>query len=390
MSIQEESLRMHKENRGKLEVIGKIKLETKHDLAIAYTPGVAQPCLEIAKDKNKVYDYTIKGNTVAIVTNGTAVLGLGNIGPEAGLPVMEGKALLFKKFGGIDAFPICLDTEDPEEIIRTVKLISPVFGGINLEDIKAPECFYIEKRLKEELDIPVFHDDQHGTAIVVLAGLYNALKFVNKKLETAKIVINGAGSAGIAVCKLLLSAGAKNILLCDKHGAVVEGDSILNPAQTEIAKITNRDLQTGNLKQVIIDKDVFIGVSAPGVLTSEMVSTMNKDSIVFAMANPTPEIMPDIAKEAGAMVVATGRSDFPNQINNVLVFPGIFKGALAVRSKEINDEMKLGAARGIANLVSDEELSADYIIPDAFDKRVCESVASEVMRVAKKMGINRI
>ncbi|MBZ9685117.1 NAD-dependent malic enzyme [Clostridium estertheticum] len=390
MSIQEESLKMHSENRGVLEIVGKIKLENKHDLAIAYTPGVAQPCLEIAKDKNKVYDYTIKGNTVAIVTNGTAVLGLGNIGPEAGLPVMEGKALLFKKFGGIDAFPICLDTEDPEEIIKTVKLISPVFGGINLEDIKAPECFYIEERLKEELDIPVFHDDQHGTAIVVLAGLYNALKLVNKKLESVNIVINGAGSAGIAVCKLLLSAGFVNILLCDKHGAVVEGDVILNPAQAEIAKRTNRNLERGTLKQVLVGKDVFIGVSAPGVLTGEMVSTMNSDSIVFAMANPTPEIMPGLAKEAGAIVVATGRSDFPNQINNVLVFPGIFKGALAVRSKEINDEMKLGAARGIANLISDEELSADYIIPDAFDIRVCESVANEVMRVAKKMGINRV
>lgn len=390
MSIQEESLKMHKENKGVLEVVGKVKLENKHDLAIAYTPGVAEPCLEIAKDKNKVYDYTIKGNTVAIVTNGTAVLGLGNIGPEAGLPVMEGKALLFKKFGGINAFPICLDTEDPDEIIKTVKLISPVFGGINLEDIKAPECFYIEERLKEELDIPVFHDDQHGTAIVVLAGLYNALKFVGKKLESANIVINGAGSAGIAVCKLLLSAGAKNILLCDKHGALVEGDSILNPAQAEIAKSTNKSLQRGILKEIIVGKDVFIGVSAPGVLTSEMVSTMNKKSIVFAMANPTPEIMPDIAKEAGAMVVATGRSDFPNQINNVLVFPGIFKGALTVRSKEINDEMKLGAARGIANLINDKELSADYIIPDAFDLRVCESVANEVMRVARKMGINRI
>ena len=390
MSIQEESLRVHKENRGKLEVVGKIKLETKHDLSVAYTPGVAEPCLEISKDKNKVYDYTIKGNTVAIVTNGTAVLGLGNIGPEAGLPVMEGKALLFKKFGGIDAFPICLDTEDPEEIIRTVRLISPVFGGINLEDIKAPECFYIEKRLKEELDIPVFHDDQHGTAVVVLAGLYNALKLVNKKLEKANIVINGAGSAGIAICKLLFSAGAKNILLCDRHGAVVEGDAILNPAQAEIAKSTNRNLQRGTLEEVIKGKDVFIGVSAPGVLTKEMVSTMNKDSIVFAMANPTPEIMPNLAKEAGATVVATGRSDFANQINNVLVFPGIFKGALAVRSKEINDEMKLGAARGIANLISDEELSADYIIPGAFDTRVCESVASEVMRVAREMGIARI
>jgi malate dehydrogenase (oxaloacetate-decarboxylating) len=390
MSVKEESLRMHKEHKGMLEVVGKVKLENKHDLSIVYTPGVAEPCLEIAKDKNKVYDYTIKGNTVAIVTNGTAVLGLGNIGPEAGLPVMEGKALLFKNFGGINAFPICLDTEDPEEIIKAVKLISPVFGGINLEDIKAPECFYIEKRLIEELDIPVFHDDQHGTAIVVLAGLYNALKYVNKKLEKANIIINGAGSAGIAICKLLFSAGAKNIIMCDKHGAVVEGDAILNPSQEEIAKLTNRDFKKGTLEQVIKGGDVFIGVSAPGVLTKEMVSTMNKDSIVFAMANPTPEIMPGDAKAAGATIVATGRSDFANQINNVLIFPGIFKGALAVRAKEINVEMKLGAARGIADLISNEELSADYIIPDPFDARVCEAVASEVMRVARKMGIARI
>ena len=390
MTLQEESLRIHKENRGVLEIVGKIKIENKHDLSVAYTPGVAEPCLEIAKDKNKVYDYTIKGNTVAIVTNGTAVLGLGNIGPEAGLPVMEGKALLFKKFGGIDAFPICLDTEDPDEIIRTVKLISPVFGGINLEDIKAPECFYIEDRLKEELDIPVFHDDQHGTAIVVLAGIYNALKYVNKKLDNVNIVINGAGSAGISICKLLFSAGAKNITLCDKHGAVVEGDVILNPAQAIIAKRTNRQLKVGTLDAIIKNSDVFIGVSAPGILTKEMVSTMNKGAIVFAMANPTPEIMPGLAKETGAVVVATGRSDFANQINNVLIFPGIFKGALAVRSKEINDEMKLGAARAIANLISSEDLSADYIIPDAFDARVCEAVASEVMRVAREMGVARI
>ena len=390
MSLEEESLRMHKENRGVLEIVGKIKIVDKHDLSVAYTPGVAQPCLEIAKDKNKVYDYTIKGNTVAIVTNGTAVLGLGNIGPEAGLPVMEGKALLFKRFGGIDAFPICLDTEDPDEIIRTVKLISPVFGGINLEDIKAPECFYIEERLKEELDIPVFHDDQHGTAIVVLAGIYNALKFVNKKLENVNIVINGAGSAGISICKLLFSAGAKNITLCDKHGAVVEGDPILNPAQAIIAKRTNRQLKRGTLETIIKGSDVFIGVSAPGMVTKQMVSTMNKGAIVFAMANPTPEIMPGLAKEAGAVVVATGRSDFANQINNVLIFPGIFKGALAVRSKEINDEMKLGAARAIANLISTKDLSADYIIPGAFDDRVCEAVASEVMRVAREMGVARI
>lgn len=390
MDIKEEALKMHSEKKGKLEVIGKVHVKDRHDLAVAYTPGVAEPCIEISKDKDKVYEYTIKGNTVGVVTNGTAVLGLGNIGASAGLPVMEGKALLFKEFAGIDAFPICLDTEDPEEIINTVKLISPVFGGINLEDIKAPECFYIEKRLKEELDIPVFHDDQHGTAIVVLAGLYNALKVVNKTLEEAKIVINGAGSAGIAICKLLLNAGAKNVTMCDINGALVEGDERLNPAQREIAKATNRELQRGTLKDVIKEKDVFVGVSAPKVLTKEMVATMNKDSIVFAMANPTPEIMPDEAKEGGARVVATGRSDFPNQINNVLVFPGIFRGALDVRAKEINEDMKLAAARGIANLIKDEELKEDYIIPDPFNKEVCESVAKEVRRIARELGVAKI
>lgn len=390
MDIKEEALKVHSEKKGKLEVIGKVHVKNRHDLAVAYTPGVAEPCIEISKDKDKVYEYTIKGNTVGVVTNGTAVLGLGNIGASAGLPVMEGKALLFKEFSGIDAFPICLDTQDPEEIIKTVKLIAPVFGGINLEDIKAPECFYIEKRLKEELDIPVFHDDQHGTAIVVLAGLYNALKLVNKKLEEAKIVINGAGSAGIAICKLLLNAGARNITMCDINGSLVEGNESLNPAQAEIAKVTNREFEKGTLKDVIKGKDVFVGVSAPGVLTKEMVSTMNKDSIVFAMANPTPEIMPDEAKAGGARVVATGRSDFPNQINNVLVFPGIFRGALDVRAKEINEDMKLAAARGIANLIKDEELKEDYIIPDPFNKEVCESVAKEVRRIARELGVAKI
>ncbi|MGE5628678.1 MAG: NAD(P)-dependent malic enzyme [Solirubrobacterales bacterium] len=389
MNINEEALKMHMENKGKLEVVGKVALNTRHDLSVAYTPGVAAPCVEISKDKNKIYDYTIKGNTVAIVTNGTAVLGLGDIGADAGLPVMEGKALLFKEFGGIDAFPICIDSKDPDEIIKTVKLISSVFGGINLEDIKAPECFYIEETLKRELDIPVFHDDQHGTAIVVLAGLYNALKLVGKDLETAKIVINGAGSAGIAICKLLLKAGAKDITICDKHGALVEGDSILNPAQMEIARYTNRTKKAGTLNTIIEGKDVFVGVSAAGVLTKEMVSKMNKDSIIFAMANPTPEIMPDLAKEAGARVVATGRSDFPNQINNVLIFPGIFKGALEVRAKVINDEMKLAAARGVANLISTSELKEDYIIPDVFNKEVCSSVAEEVKRIAIEMGVAR-
>ncbi|MEG0771818.1 malic enzyme-like NAD(P)-binding protein [Clostridium sp.] len=390
MSYGDESLKMHKEKKGKLEVIGKVKVETREDLSIAYTPGVAQPCIEIAKDKDKVYDYTIKGNTVAIVSNGTAVLGLGNIGAEAGIPVMEGKALLFKEFGGVDAFPICLDTEDPEEIIKTVKLIAPVFGGINLEDIKAPECFYIEARLKEELNIPVFHDDQHGTAVVVLAGLYNALRLVNKKLEDAKIIINGAGSAGIAVCKLLLNAGARNIIMCDRKGAIYRGEESLNPAQQEIALETNKEMKKGVLAEVIKGIDVFIGVSAPGVLTSEDVRNMNKDAIIFAMANPTPEIMPEEAKKGGARVIATGRSDFANQINNVLVFPGIFKGALAVRSKEINEEMKLAAAKAIANLIAVEELNEEYIIPNVFDSRVADEVAKEVMRIAREMGAARV
>ncbi len=390
MSYGDEALKMHKEKRGKLEVVGKIKVETREDLSIAYTPGVAQPCIEIAEDKDKVYDYTIKGNTVAIVSNGTAVLGLGNIGAEAGIPVMEGKALLFKEFGGVDAFPICLDTEDPEEIIKTVKLMAPVFGGINLEDIKAPECFYIEKRLKEELNIPVFHDDQHGTAVVVLAGLYNALKVVDKKLEEVKIIINGAGSAGIAVCKLLLNAGAKNIIMCDRQGAIFKGADMLNPAQQEIAVDTNKDMESGRLSEVIKGADVFIGVSAPGVLTAEEVKTMNKDAIIFAMANPTPEIMPEEAKKGGARVIATGRSDFANQINNVLVFPGIFKGALAVRSKEINEDMKLAAARAIASLITKEELNEEYIIPNALDKRVADEVAKEVMRIAREIGVARI
>lgn len=390
MSYGDESLKMHKEKKGKLEVIGKVKVETREDLSIAYTPGVAQPCIEIAKDKDKVYDYTIKGNTVAIVSNGTAVLGLGNIGAEAGIPVMEGKALLFKEFGGVDAFPICLDTEDPEEIIKTVKLMAPVFGGINLEDIKAPECFYIEARLKEELNIPVFHDDQHGTAVVVLAGLYNALRLVNKKLEDAKIIINGAGSAGIAVCKLLLNAGARNIIMCDRKGAIYRGEESLNPAQQEIALETNKEMKKGVLAEVIKGIDVFIGVSAPGVLTSEDVRNMNKDAIIFAMANPTPEIMPEEAKKGGARVIATGRSDFANQINNVLVFPGIFKGALAVRSKEINQEMKLAAAKAIANLITFEELNEEYIIPNVFDPRVADEVAKEVMRIAREMGAARV
>ena len=390
MDIKEKSLMLHKKFKGKLSIEGKIQVKNKEDLSIAYTPGVAEPCVKISEDKSLVYEYTMKGNTVAVVTNGTAVLGLGDIGPYAGLPVMEGKALLFKEFANIDSFPICIDSKDPEEIIKTVKLIAPGFGGINLEDIKAPECFYIEKKLKKELDIPVFHDDQHGTAIVVLAGIYNALRFVGKKLEEARIVINGAGSAGISICKLLLQAGAKNIIMCDKEGSLVKGNSNLNEAQKLIAEVTNKENEKGTLKDVIKVKDVFIGVSAPNILTEEMVATMNNDSIVFAMANPTPEIMPDKAKKAGARVVATGRSDFPNQINNVLVFPGIFRGALDVRSKVINEEMKLAAAKAIASLVQDNELNEEYIIPGAFDKRVAQVVAEEVKKVALEMGLSKL
>ncbi|EPY2274233.1 NAD(P)-dependent malic enzyme [Clostridium sporogenes] len=390
MDIKEKSLMVHKKFKGKLSIEGKIQVKNKEDLSIAYTPGVAEPCVKINEDKSLVYEYTMKGNTVAVVTNGTAVLGLGDIGPYAGLPVMEGKALLFKEFANIDSFPICIDSKDPEEIIKTVKLIAPGFGGINLEDIKAPECFYIEKKLKEELDIPVFHDDQHGTAIVVLAGIYNALRFVGKKLEEATIVINGAGSAGISICKLLLQAGAKNIIMCDKEGSLVKGNNNLNEAQKLIAEVTNKENEKGTLKDVIKGKDVFIGVSAPNIFTEEMVASMNNDSIVFAMANPTPEIMPDKAKKAGARVVATGRSDFPNQINNVLVFPGIFRGALDVRSKVINEEMKLAASKAIASLVQDNELNEEYIIPGAFDKRVAEVVAEEVKKVALKMGLSKL
>ncbi|MFR1709769.1 MAG: NADP-dependent malic enzyme [Clostridium sp.] len=390
MSYGEQSLKMHKEKKGKLEVISKIPVNTREDLSIAYTPGVAQPCVEISKDKDKVYDYTIKANTVAIVSNGTAVLGLGNIGAEASIPVMEGKALLFKEFAGVDAFPICIDSEDPEEVIKTVKLISPVFGGINLEDIKAPECFYIEETLKRELDIPVFHDDQHGTAVVVLSGLYNALKLTKKNIKDVKIIINGAGSAGIAICKLLLKAGAENIIMCDKKGAIYDGGNCLFESHEQIAKITNKNKESGSLKEVLVGADVFIGVSGPNMINAEDVKTMNSDAIIFAMANPTPEIMPDEAKLGGARVIATGRSDFANQINNVLVFPGIFKGALTVRAREINDEMKLAAARALANLIPEEELNEENIIPNALDKRVADKVADEVMRIAKEMGVSKI
>ena len=390
MSLKEEALRLHEEKEGKLEVIGTMPLRNGADLAMAYTPGVAEPCMEIAKNKDNAYKYTIKGRTVAVVTNGTAVLGLGNIGPEAGLPVVEGKALLLKKFGNVDAIPIGINSTDPDEIVNTIKNIAPGFGGIHLEDIKAPECFYIEDRLKEELDIPIYHDDQHGTAIAVLAGLYNALKIVKKSFNEIKVVINGAGASGIAVAKLLMSAGVKNIVLCDLNGALVEGDTSLNDPQQKMAEVTNRNFEKGTLADIIKNKDVFIGVSAGNVVTKEMVETMNKDSIIFALANPTPEILPDDAKAGGARVIATGRSDFPNQLNNVLAFPGIFKGALKVRAKDICDEMKIEAARGIASLIKDDELREDFIVPSVFDDGVCDVVAEAVIKIAKELGLARL
>ncbi len=389
MDYNELSLKMHEENRGKLEVVSKVKVEDRDDLSTAYTPGVAEPCRRIRDNKDDVYRYTCKANTVAVVSDGTAVLGLGDIGPEAAIPVMEGKSILFKEFGGVDAFPICLDTKDVDEIVETVKRIAPVFGGINLEDISAPRCFEIERRLKEELDIPVFHDDQHGTAIVVSAGLLNALKLAGKDFDKANVVINGAGSAGISICKLLLQLGIGNVVLVDKNGALCPGEDWMNPAQKEMAEITNKDRQRGSLAEIMKGKDVFIGVSAPGIVSAEMVSTMADKAIVFAMANPTPEIMPEEAKKGGAYIVATGRSDYPNQINNVLVFPGIFRGALDARATGITEEMKLAAARAIASIVSDEELAQEYIIPGAFDERVAKVVAKAVADEAVKLGITK-
>lgn len=389
MDFNDLSLKMHEENKGKVEVVSKVEIKSMDDLSTAYTPGVAEPCRKIRDNKADVYKYTCKGNMVAVVSDGTAVLGLGDIGPEAAIPVMEGKAILFKEFGGVDAFPICLDTKNVDEIIETVKRIAPVFGGINLEDISAPRCFEIEKRLKEELDIPVFHDDQHGTAIVVSAGLINALKLVGKSFESANVVINGAGSAGISICKLLLQLGIGNVVLVDRQGALCPGQDWMNPAQAAMAEITNKDKQTGPLVDIIKGKDVFIGVSAPGVVTADMVASMAKEPIVFAMANPTPEIMPEEAVKGGVRVMATGRSDYPNQINNVLVFPGIFRGALDAHATDITEEMKLAAARAIAAIVTDEELCEDYIIPDAFDKRVAVKVASAVAAEAKKSGITK-
>ena len=388
-TVYEKSLELHEAHHGKVEVISKVKVENKADLAQAYSPGVAEPCREIHKNPENVFRYTAKGNLVAVVSDGTAVLGLGDIGPLAAMPVMEGKAILFKEFANVDAFPICLDTKDTEEIIETVKRIAPTFGGINLEDISAPRCFEIETRLKKELDIPVFHDDQHGTAIVVCAGLINALKVVGKEFKDAKVVINGAGSAGISICKLVQQFGVEDVVLVDRAGALCPGEEWMNPAQAQMAEVTNKNKQRGPLTEIIKGKDIFIGVSAPNVVTPEMVATMAENAIVFAMANPTPEIMPDLAKQGGARVVATGRSDFPNQINNVLVFPGIFRGALDVRATEITEEMKLAASRAIASLVTDEELNEEYIIPSPFDKRVSPVVAKEVGRVAREQGVAR-
>ena len=384
------ALEMHETHHGKIAVAPKVKVENRDDLSTAYTPGVAEPCRRIAANKDEVYRYTAKGNLVAVVSDGTAVLGLGDIGPEAAMPVMEGKALLFKEFADVDAFPICLDTKDVEEIIRTVKFLAPTFGGVNLEDISAPRCFEIEKRLREELDIPVFHDDQHGTAIVVCAGLLNALKLVGKQMADVNIVINGAGSAGISIAKLLMRFGAGNIVLVDRQGAVSVEEDWVSPAQRAMAEVTDKHHERGPLTDVIRSKDVFIGVSAPKVVTAEMVSTMAQDAIVFAMANPTPEIMPEEAARGGARVIATGRSDYPNQINNVLVFPGIFRGALDARATDITEAMKVTAARAIAAIVTEEELREDYIIPGAFDKRVAPAVANAVMECAKREGVSKL
>ncbi|RST83392.1 NAD-dependent malic enzyme [Blautia sp. SG-772] len=391
MDYAKESLRLHGEWKGKIEVVTRVPVENKDDLSLAYTPGVAQPCFEIQKDVDKSYDLTRRWNMCLVVTDGSAVLGLGNIGPEAGMPVMEGKCVLFKAFGDVDAFPLCIKSNDVDEIVNTIYLISGSFGGVNLEDISAPRCFEIEKKLKEKCDIPIFHDDQHGTAIITLAGLTNALKVAGKKKEDVRIVMNGAGAAAISIARLLLTAGFKDITLCDRKGAIYEGrPEGMNPIKEEMAKVTNLAKKSGSLAEMLVGADVFIGVSAPGAVTTEMVKTMNKDAIVFACANPTPEIFPDDAKAGGAKVVSTGRSDFPNQINNVLAFPGIFRGAFDVRAKEINDEMKLAASEALANLITDEELSPEYIIPKAFDKRVGPAVAKAVAEAAKRTGVARI
>ena len=390
MDYAKESLRLHGEWKGKIEVKATVPVATKEDLSLAYTPGVAQPCLEIKKDINKSYDLTRRHNLCAVITDGTAVLGLGDIGPEAGMPVMEGKCVLFKAFADVDAFPLCIKSKDVDEIVNTVYLISGSFGGVNLEDISAPRCFEIERKLKEKCDIPIFHDDQHGTAIVTLAGLTNALKVVGKKKEDVKIVTSGAGAAAISIVRLLLSAGFRNIIMTDRSGAIYEGRKTLNWIKEEMAQVTNRDKQQGSLADVIVGADVFIGVSAPGLLTKEMVATMNRDAIVFACANPTPEIFPEDAKAAGARIISTGRSDYPNQINNVLAFPGIFRGTFDVRASDINEEMKLAAANALAGLIAEEELGEENIIPKAFDPRVGPTVAKAVAEAARKSGVARI
>lgn len=389
MNYAQESLELHRKLKGKLDIVSRLPITYKTDLSLAYTPGVAQPCVEIHRNPEESYELTGRGNLVAVVTDGTAVLGLGDIGPEAAMPVMEGKCILFREFAGVNAFPICLAAKDVDEIIRTVECMAPTFGGINLEDISAPRCFEIERRLKERLSIPVFHDDQHGTAIVVLAGLINALKLTGKKKETARVVISGAGSAGISICRLLMSHGFRDIVMTDKCGALAPGESFMNPAQQEMAAVTNPRQERGPLETIIKDKDIFVGVSAPGIATSAMISTMAPDSIVFAMANPVPEIMPDEAIAGGARVVATGRSDFPNQINNLLAFPGIFRGALDVRASDINEDMKMAAAAAIAGLVTDEELSRDCIIPNPLDKRVSAAVARAVGEAAVRSEVAR-
>ena len=391
MDYAKESLRLHEEWKGKIEVVATVPVATKDDLSLAYTPGVAQPCLEIQKDVEKSYELTRRHNLCLVVTDGSAVLGLGDIGPEAGMPVMEGKCVLFKAFGDVDAFPLCIKSHDVDEIVNTIYLISGSFAGVNLEDISAPRCFEIERKLKEKCDIPIFHDDQHGTAIITLAGLTNALRLVGKKKEEVKVVVNGAGAAAISITRLLLTAGVKHIPLCDRKGAIHEGRTEgMNPIKEEMAKMTNLEKRSGSLADMLVGADVFIGVSAPGVVTTEMVKTMNQDAILFACANPTPEIFPDDAKAGGARVVATGRSDFPNQINNVLAFPGIFRGAFDVRAKDINDEMKLAASHALAELITDEELSEDYIIPKAFDPRVGKAVAAAVADAARKTGVARL
>lgn len=390
MNIREESLQKHYEWNGKIEVVAKAKVNDSKSLSLAYTPGVAEPCLEIQKDYNKSYELTRRNNLVAVITDGSAVLGLGDIGPEAGMPVMEGKCVLFKEFGDVDAFPLCVRTKDVDEFVQTVYNISGSFGGINLEDISAPRCFEIEEKLKKMCDIPIFHDDQHGTAVVVSAALINATKIIGKDLSECKAIINGSGAAGTAIAKLLMTLGLKDVILCDRTGAIYEGREKLNPSKTEIAKVTNRGMVKGGLKDAIVGTDIFIGVSAPGVLTEDMIKTMHKDPIVLAMANPTPEIMPDEAKAAGAKIVGTGRSDFPNQINNVVAFPGIFRGALDVRASAITENMKIAAAYAIASLVDDDKLNEDYILPYAFDERIKDTVANAVAEAARKDGVARI